>query len=263
MSLTSERGVVQGPLVEYARESGWTYIDLNEALRLRRGETGSVFHDVLVEKLQELNPGVVDLGRAEELVERIVRVPPTIGGNLEAWEYLRGLKTVFVPEEKRERNVCLLDLEQIDRNTFHVTDEFSFTNGVETVRVDVVFLVNGIPVILVETKAATRAEGMGEAFDQVARYHREAPELMALFQLQTLTHLIRFLYGATWNFSIKSSLRLARRERRRLRDARQDVRAPAARRPCADGLHSLHAGRGRAQEGRAPAASDASRRACG
>jgi len=204
MSLASERGVVQGPFIKYATEVGWEYVDPEEALRLRRGETGAIFHDVLVEELQTLNPDVVDLGRAEDLVERIVRVPPTIEGNLDAWEYLRGLKTVFVPDEKRELNVRLLDVERIERNAFHVTDELSFTNGVETVRADVVLLINGIPVVLVETKAATRAQGTGEALDQVARYHREAPELMALLQLQTLTHLVRFLYGATWNFSMKS-----------------------------------------------------------
>src|SRR5581483_9900320 len=195
---------VQGPFIKYATEVGWEYVDPEEALRLRRGETGAIFHDVLVEELQTLNPDVVDLGRAEDLVERIVRVPPTIEGNLDAWEYLRGLKTVFVPDEKRELNVRLLDVERIERNAFHVTDELSFTNGVETVRADVVLLINGIPVVLVETKAATRAQGTGEALDQVARYHREAPELMALLQLQTLTHLVRFLYGATWNFSMKS-----------------------------------------------------------
>lgn len=263
MSLASELGVVQGPLVKYASETGWEYVDPDEALRLRRGEASPVFHDVLVEKLEELNAGVIDLVRAEELVERIVRVPPTIEGNLEAWEYLRGLKAVFVPEEARELNVHLLDAERIDRNAFHVTDEFSFTNGIETVRADVVFLVNGIPVMLVETKAATRAQGMGEAFDQVSRYHREAPELMALFQLQTLTHLVRFLYGATWNFSIKS-----------LFDWRDEaagdfetlvktfVHPRRVVRVLTDFIH-LHARGGRAEEGRPPAASDASRRTCG
>lgn len=133
-----------------------------------------------------------------------IRVRPSIEGNLDAWEYLRGLKTVFVPEDKRERNVRLLDTENVERNIFHVTDEFVFTNGQETVRADVVFLVNGIPMILVETKAATRPEGITEAFDQVCRYHREAPEFLALLQLDSLTNLARYVYGATWNLSPKA-----------------------------------------------------------
>src|SRR4030067_931732 len=75
------------------------------------------------------------------------------------------------------------------RNPYHVTDEFSFTNGVHTIRADIVFLINGIPVILIETKAATRLDGISEGLDQVRRYHREGPELAALMQIFRLTHM--------------------------------------------------------------------------
>jgi len=61
----------------------------------------------------------------------------------------------------------------------HVTDEFRFKSGPSAIRVDVVLLVNGIPVILVETKAATRLEGIAEAFDQMRRYHEQASEVLA------------------------------------------------------------------------------------
>jgi len=74
----------------------------------------------------------------------------------------------------------------IENNTFHITDEFSFTNGSKTIREDVVFLVNGIPVFFVETKAAHKKEGIAEALDQIRRYHRECPELLAVLQLYTL-----------------------------------------------------------------------------
>ena len=203
MVLGTERQAVQDPLVRYASEAGWTYLPPHEALRLRRGETGAVLYDVAVAQLQRLNPGVVDHLLAEEVIERLVRVRPGIEGNSQAWEYLKGLNTVFVEAEKRERNVRLLDADHPEANTFHVTDEFEFTNGVETIRPDVVFLVNGIPVIVVETKAATRVEGVAEALDQIRRYHREGPELLAITQLHALTHLVRFYYGATWSLSRK------------------------------------------------------------
>ena len=204
MTLGSERSSVQNPLIRYAVEAGWDYLPPDEALRLRRGAGSPVLHEVLIQQLQRLNPGVVDLQRAERVVNRLIRVRPSIEGNLEAWEYLRGLRTVFVEEERRERNVHLLNAKDVDANTFHVTDEFVFTNGTHTIRPDVVFLVNGIPVIVVETKAATKLEGIAEAFDQIRRYHREGPELMAILQLHALTHLIRFFYGPTWSLSRKA-----------------------------------------------------------
>ena len=190
-------------MLRYATEIGWEYVSPEDAVRFRRGETGAVFHDVLVRQVQRLNPGIVDVARAEDVVGKLVRVRPTIAGNLDAWEYLRGLKTVFVPDEERERNIRLLDVTDLGRNVFQVTDEYSFTNGTRTIRPDVVLLVNGIPVIVVEAKAATKQAGIAAACDQLVRYHRDGPELLALVQLQTLTQLIRFFYGATWSFSSK------------------------------------------------------------
>ncbi len=204
MALGGERGAVQDPLLHYARETGWEYLPPDEALRLRGGKTGTVLTDVLVGQLQKLNPGVMDRQGAEEVVKRLLRVAPSIEGNLEVWEYLKGLKTFFVEAERRELNVKLIDPVNVGANAFHVTDEFVFTSGNHTIRADVVFLINGIPVIVVEAKAATRTGGISEALEQVRRYHREGPELLSLLQIYDVTNLARFMYGATWSLSRKA-----------------------------------------------------------
>nr|MBP8976077.1 HsdR family type I site-specific deoxyribonuclease [Bacteroidota bacterium] len=182
---------------------GWDYVPPEEALRLRGGETGIVFRDVFINQLQKLNPDFADRTMAEELIKKIEAVPSTIEGNFTIWEYLKGLKTVFVPSEKRERNITLLDTRNIDRNTFHITDEFRFTNGTKTIRQDIVFLINGIPLLFIETKAATKVEGMSEALEQVKRYHRDCPELLAVLQAYAITHIAKYYYSGTWNTSEK------------------------------------------------------------
>nr|QNO46166.1 hypothetical protein LJAJCFKK_00017 [Methanosarcinales archaeon ANME-2c ERB4] len=218
-ALGGERYSVQKPLISYVREPsaeyktsggkkaffdlGWDYISPDEALRLRGGKTGFVFRELFINQMQKLNPGFMDHLLAEELIKGLERIPPSIEGNLIAWEYLKGLKTVFVPNEKRERNVRFIDTEDIDRNTFHATDEFTFTNGSNTIRPDIVFLINGVPVLFAETKAAHKVEGIAEALDQIRRYHRECPELLSILQVYALTHIIRYYYSGTWNTSRK------------------------------------------------------------
>jgi len=204
MPLGSERTAVQNPFLRYAEEAGWTYLTPEEALNLRRGVTSPVLDSVLVDQLQKLNPGIVDHLRAEAVRDRLVRVRPNIEGNLTAWEYLKGLKTVFVEAEKRERNVRLLDPVHVEANTFHVTDEFTFSNGTPPdIRADIVLFINGVPIIISETKSAREREGIAQAFDDLRYYHREGPELLAVLQLHCLTHLVQFYYGATWNLSRK------------------------------------------------------------
>ncbi|AGC68510.1 type I site-specific deoxyribonuclease, HsdR family [Thermoclostridium stercorarium subsp. stercorarium DSM 8532] len=203
MSALNERETVQNPIIRYAVEAGWTYLPPDEVLRMRRGESGIVLHEILEKQLQRLNNGIVDHLKAEEIVRRLISVYPNIEGNFQVWEYLNGLKTVFIEEENRERNVQLLDLNFPERNLFHVTDEFYFAGCAKPIRADLVFFINGIPVIITEAKSATRIEGIAEALDQIRRYHREGPELMAVLQLYAITHLLKFYYGATWNTSRK------------------------------------------------------------
>ncbi len=206
MTVGAERSAIQNPFIRYSADVMWTPLTRDEALALRGDESGVLFTDILVEQLQRLNTGVVDRDRAEDLMRRTIRTIPTISGNLEVWEHLRGLKTIFVAEEDREHNVRFLDIENPANNTFHVTDEFSFRArpDVEAIRFDVAMLINGIPIVLVETKSAAKRDGMAEALAHVRRYHEQGPEALAILQLFGITHLHRFLYGATWNPSRKS-----------------------------------------------------------
>ena len=131
MPLGTERRAVQRPFVKYATEAGWTYLSPDDALRCRNGGvTSPVLDAVVAAQLQRLNPGIIDEAEAVETIKRLIRVRPTVEGNLEAWEYLKGLKTVFVGKERRERNIRLLDEEHLENNVFHVSDEFTFSNGV-------------------------------------------------------------------------------------------------------------------------------------
>ncbi|MDE1871211.1 MAG: HsdR family type I site-specific deoxyribonuclease [Candidatus Micrarchaeota archaeon] len=197
-----ERGAVQNPLIKYVEEIGWEYINPDEALRLRGGESGLILRSIFAEQLSKLN-SFMNKSMVEELIKKIEKLPPNIEGNLQAWEYLKGVKNVYVPKEKRERNVEIIS-NDLKKNVFQVTDEFAYTNGTKTNRFDVVFFINGFPIFFVETKASHKVGGMADALDQVRRYHKETPEPLTLLQVYTLTHLIQFFYSSTWGYSMKS-----------------------------------------------------------
>lgn len=204
MKLGSERGAVQNPFLQYAEQAGWTYLTPDEALALRHGLTSPVLDSVLIDQLQALNPGIVGPEQAQQFRDRMVRVRPTIEGNFDAWEFVKGLKTIFVDAENRERNVRLFDLTDIGSNQFHVTDEFTFSNGTPPdIRTDMMLFINGFPVIVGEAKSAKIRDGIALALDDIRYYHKEGAELLAIMQLHCLTHLVQFYYGATWNLTRK------------------------------------------------------------
>ena len=200
----SERSAVQTPMIKYADEIGWKSVSASEALQMRRGDTGLYFINVLKTQLMKLNRGVLDASRCGEIMRQLNLLNPTLEGNRDALSWLRGERSVFVPAENRERNITLIDFENPDNNLFHVTDEWQQKGSVYRSRADVVFLINGIPVAIVETKSANKRDGLAEGVDQIRRYHAETPELFITAQLFGVTQMLDLFYGVTWNVSRKN-----------------------------------------------------------
>jgi|HubBroStandDraft_2_1064218.scaffolds.fasta_scaffold00464_9 type I restriction enzyme R subunit len=200
----SERSAVQNPMLRYAEEIGWEYIRPEDALGFRNGDTGLYFKGVLEAQLIRLNPGIVDSSRTGDILRRLNLLKPTIEGNRDAHAWLRGEQSVFVPEENRERNIRLIDFEQPENNLYQVTDEWRQKSAVFRNRADVVFLINGIPVALAETKDAGKQDGLSLGVDQIRRYHRETPEMFVATQVFEVTQLLDFFYGVTWSTSRKN-----------------------------------------------------------
>ncbi len=223
-ALATEAATVQFPLVEHAVAVGWERVSEAEALRKRRGEGGLFFYDELEATLLRLNPGVVTAADVPGIMQRLESLPNTIAGNREVLEWLRGKQTIYVDSEKRHRNVRLVDFdddalgatsehgddpdaqERLPRsnaglnNVFQVTWEWAYRNGVRKGnRADVMFVINGVPVAIVENKNPKSKDAMSKALVQLRRYELETPEMLTAPQVFNITHLIEYFYGVTWN----------------------------------------------------------------
>lgn len=203
-SLASERSTVQTPLIAYAVAVGWSRLSESDALSQRRGSSGLLLYGILRDKLLELNPGIVTPENVDGIIQRIEGARTSIEGNAEVMAWVRGQRTVYVDAEKRHCNVLVVDFnpDRLDRNRFQVTDEWCYTNGRHTNRADVVFLINGIPLTIVECKSVSK--GLDDGLEQIRRYHRETPEMMTAPQVFDLTNLLDFCYGVTWGLERKN-----------------------------------------------------------
>ena len=162
----SERDAVQNPMLRYADEIGWESISGSQALQMRGGDTNLYFADLVESQLLKLNRDVLDGDRCKEILRQLNLLNPTLEGNRDALSWLRGERSIFVPNENRERNVALIDFDSLKGNLFHVTDEWWQRSAAHRNRADVVFLINGIPVAVVETKSAHKRDGLAEGIDQ-------------------------------------------------------------------------------------------------
>lgn len=195
----SEAGTVQFPMVEHAVEIGWTSITPEDARTKRGGEAGTFFRDVLEAKLAAFNPWM-SANAVRSVVETLDALPASIEGNRERLAWLRGERSWFDEQEKRHRRVHLIDFEHVTDNAFHVTWEWKIKPPARKGnRADVMFLVNGVPVCIVEHKNPKDGDAIERAVKQLRRYELETPELLACPQLFNVTHLLDYWYGVTWN----------------------------------------------------------------
>ncbi len=208
MPTPSEHKTVQARILGYAVAIGWTFVSREEAEQRRgfdpavppadRAKNRSLFFDDLLDaKVREFNPRYAEAEGA--LLGAFRHLHTDIYGNREFVEHLRNRGKFFDHEEKRERDLILIDYDDPARNVYEVTEEWAFHNGHYGTREDVVFLINGIPVLVIECKNASKDEAIALGVDQIRRYHRETPELFVSQQLFTATDAIGFSYGVSWN----------------------------------------------------------------
>ncbi len=208
MSKPGEHKTVQARILTYARDVGWTFVSRKEAEQRRgfdpttppndRAKNRSLFFDDLLDaKVRQFNPRYAEAKGA--LLGQFRHLHPDIDGNREFVEHLRNRGKFFDHEEKRERDLILIDYDNPANNVYEVTEEWAFHNGHYGTREDVIFLINGIPVLVIECKNANKDEAIALGVDQIRRYHRETPELFVSQQLFTATDAIGFSYGVSWN----------------------------------------------------------------
>ena len=209
MAKPGEHKTVQARILKYAGEIGWSYVSRKEAEQ-RRGfdqavlkpqdqiKTASLyFQDTLYEQVKQLNPRFHE--PLTDLIKRFELLHTDIYGNRDFLKFLQAEQTFYFHEEKRELNLRLIHYDQVESNIYEVTEEFYYHNGHYGNREDIVFFINGIPVLVIECKNANKEEAIALGVDQIRRYHTETPELFVPQQLFTATESIGFSYGVTWN----------------------------------------------------------------
>lgn len=195
----SEAGTVQFPMVNHSAGIGWTPITPDVAKQKRGGEAGMMLRDELEAALGKFNSWM-SADAIRQVIEKLEAIPPTIEGNREMLAWLRGERQWYDEAEKRHRRVQIIDFENRAENVFHVTWEWKLKPPARKGnRADVMFLINGVPVCIVEHKNPKDGGAIDRGVTQLKRYEKETPELIGAPQLFNVTHLLDYWYGVTWN----------------------------------------------------------------
>src|SRR4051812_2649458 len=167
-------------------------------------------HEVLVEAhlreaLIRLNPEItVQPDRADDVLYKLraivmgVRTDGLVKANEEFAAWLTGERSMPFGENGEHVTVRLVDFTDIEQNQYVVTTQFTFRAGESEKRADLVLLVNGIPLVVIEAKTPVRAsqswlDGALQVHDD---YERNVPELFVPNVISIATEGKELRYGS-------------------------------------------------------------------
>jgi type I restriction enzyme R subunit len=118
----------------------------------------------LREALIRLNPEIAaQPDRADEVLYKLraiilsVRSDGLIRANEEMTAWLRGERSMPFGRNNQHVPVRLIDFDNLDQNQYAVTQQFTFRAGSAERRADLMLLINGLPLVLIEAKTPTRS----------------------------------------------------------------------------------------------------------
>lgn len=150
------------------------------APELTRDYTDPLYTNELLPTLNRINLGLPEAA----IAEAVYKLRNLEGGtfqqkNVQFMDYLQNGVSVNYDDkgEQRAALVCLVDYENVERNSFTVANQWTISENSEK-RPDVIVFLNGLPIVVFELKSPSREEtDASEAFLQLRNYMYEIPSL--------------------------------------------------------------------------------------
>lgn len=190
-----------GRRTRQAYGAGWTFKPGNE---VERNITDAFVESSVRTALIRLNPDIAaEPDRADEVLYKLraivlgVRSGGLVSANEECMKWLRGEKTMPFGKNHEHVSVRLLDFENADSNECIVTSQYHFRSLEQRIP-DLVLLVNGFPLVIIEAKTPVRkAVSWFDAADQVHNnYEKNIPELFVANVFSVASEGKELRYGA-------------------------------------------------------------------
>jgi len=178
----------QLPALKLLLNLDYKYLDTTEVINLREGrEANVILTEVLRERLREINTIKIkgkttkfEEANIERAIQKLKDIPLS-EGLVQACNYTYKLLTYgcaleqSIDGDKKSYTIQYIDWENPENNIYHVVEEFSVmrTGRKDTYRPDIVLFVNGIPLVVIESKSPTIKEPIKQAISQHIRNQQE------------------------------------------------------------------------------------------
>tara|TARA_B100000902_G_C27318687_1_gene922911 strand:- start:2758 stop:5769 length:3012 start_codon:yes stop_codon:yes gene_type:complete len=143
----NEDSRVKLPALLHACKLGYEYISIKKTSHEIDPET-NIFKDIFYESIKKINQNKTE----RDVINKYKSISISLAND--------DLGKEFYEMLINQSDIKLIDFENIEQNTFNVVTELTFKNGEDEFRPDITFLINGLPLIILEVKKPNNPEGI-------------------------------------------------------------------------------------------------------
>lgn len=195
----NEQYTVEKHVIKFLSQNlSYEYIEPDEFAGLRSLESEYLIVSHLAEAIKRINK-ITD----ETEVQSVIREIKKIDTNEGFLNLLRNGVNLKNPETGKMCDYVVVDYDNLENNSFIVTNQFYFEGNLENIRPDILVFLNGIPVVDIEAKSPTASTTVSyeNAIGQIKRYERVAMKLFWPNCFNIATDGFKTVYVTTYAFN--------------------------------------------------------------
>ena len=202
LSNWNEETLTELPAIKLLESLGYTYISSKQLEPERESLRNVIVKPRLRNALKRINPWLTE-SNIERSVEKITRIDRS--SNIEINKKIHELFVHYFSIQqdrgngKRPYTVKCIDFQNPENNEFLVTKQFKVQGNKKEIRCDIVCLINGMPIVVIEAKNPVATGSTPEqAIMQLLRYQedtRGAPKLFHTCQILIATNRVEAFVG--------------------------------------------------------------------
>jgi len=141
----NEDSRVKIPAILHLARLGYSYVSRNNQQRI---EETNIFADIFKESIARINSNVAQADIDRQLDEITLKLDFEDLGR----DFYKAITTTS--------GIKLIDFNNFNNNSFHITTELTYRNGEDEFRPDITILINGMPLVFIEVKKPNNKDGV-------------------------------------------------------------------------------------------------------
>jgi len=203
MKKLTEFNLTEEPFIQELVKNGWTYVKPENLPRFSESEI--ILHELFFQAVKKINALDLTPTELQKILQDILNQTNSMTGIQQVLKFYKDGVPLKLEKTKSLERIYLFDYQNIDNNSFIISNQVWFAGETSKIRVDCILYINGIPLVVIECKNfADPMKSWVDAYNQIKDYENKVPDLFKIVQISIAAEaVIKYFPNVLGDSSVK------------------------------------------------------------